>query len=602
MDIDLDVTLRFQALLDSDAGPEDWLYRAIHPETAASHKLNSLFDLAEHNRAGFGAFIVVNEGGQSAATITKVRALFVDFDEVGDNHLERLKLFPFEPSLIIESSPGKHHAYWITTGVPLEAFQPAQRKLIALMDTDPNVNDLPRVMRAPGFIHNKGEPYQTSIYHESGLTYTWEQLQPVLAQLPERAPYKRTELGKDSANLHATILRIPLEMAQVGASQRMIQGAMKGFLAYARHIDPDRCQVAEDEIHSSIEGALKKFSPNVPPREVPRVLDGSVLADNATPTQYLIKGMVGEEWHGMLVGETGAYKSFVALGMAYSVVTGRSFMGRLVKVQGPVLYVPGEGAGGISKRWRALERKYGKVAPGQFMIYSGGVTLSELTEMQQLKDTIEELKPVLVIFDTFNSLAGSVNENDAGEVGAVLKRIRWACGAAKASLTVHHLGKNATNGARGSSAFKANADFQFLLKRNNKLEVTLECDKVKDGDDFEDIEVDLEVVPLSIFDDEGEEATSLVIKEAERLQVSEEATQANRAFECLRALWEAEKAFGKPGHGIVKDKWYASMAEKGIKSYREQAKRLVGKGRVECVNEIWFRPVTATSRDVHASL
>ncbi len=115
------------------------------------------------NRDGAGVFIMVNQGdnqGRSAKNVIRVRALFADLDGAP---LEPVLATIPKPHLTIESSPGRYHAYWKVTDCPLEQFEPLQSAIARKFDSDPKVNDLPRVMRLPGFIHKKGEPFQTCI-------------------------------------------------------------------------------------------------------------------------------------------------------------------------------------------------------------------------------------------------------------------------------------------------------------------------------------------------------------------------------------------------------------------------------------------------------
>jgi len=55
----------------------------------------------------------------------------------------------------VESSPRNYHDYWLVNDCPLEDFKPAQKNLAATYDADKSVNDLPSVMRLPGFPHQK---------------------------------------------------------------------------------------------------------------------------------------------------------------------------------------------------------------------------------------------------------------------------------------------------------------------------------------------------------------------------------------------------------------------------------------------------------------
>jgi hypothetical protein len=108
---------------------------------------------------GAGVFVVINEGGQNAEEITRVRYTFVDTDGAPPEPI--VKALP--PHMVIQSSPGKYHVYWRSAGVPLEQFSSIQKAAIAKFGTDKAVHDLPRVMRLPGFDHQKEAPTRVAI-------------------------------------------------------------------------------------------------------------------------------------------------------------------------------------------------------------------------------------------------------------------------------------------------------------------------------------------------------------------------------------------------------------------------------------------------------
>lgn len=109
---------------------------------------------------------VVHDGQQTCRTLksfVRVRALFVDFDDASANPLQKIHAAPVKPHLVVESSAGKFHAYWIVRNCAKERFGPLQIALAKHFDSDPKVKDLPRVMRLPGFFHMKGEAFRSSI-------------------------------------------------------------------------------------------------------------------------------------------------------------------------------------------------------------------------------------------------------------------------------------------------------------------------------------------------------------------------------------------------------------------------------------------------------
>lgn len=134
-------------------------------------------ELERLNQQGAGVFFTVNQTdgrGRQESNITRVRALFADFDTV-----DRDRQFDYflPPSYVVESSPGKHHAYWILSDeLPLHLFKQYQCALAELLDSDPKICDLPRVMRVPGFIHSKQGPFMAREVAGQGRTYTVEEL------------------------------------------------------------------------------------------------------------------------------------------------------------------------------------------------------------------------------------------------------------------------------------------------------------------------------------------------------------------------------------------------------------------------------------------
>jgi hypothetical protein len=144
--------------------------------------------MCELSEQGYGIYVAINEtdgsGGRSIDHIVSVRACFVDLDGVPLTNSHRLKLLPH---IVASTSPGRYHLYWLAQGVGRDEFTSSQRRLLRLIDGDPAVIDLSRVMRLPGFPHQKHEPFM------------------VVAQYSERAePYRRTELLKALDEAEAT--------------------------------------------------------------------------------------------------------------------------------------------------------------------------------------------------------------------------------------------------------------------------------------------------------------------------------------------------------------------------------------------------------------
>ncbi|MEI6135641.1 MAG: phage/plasmid primase, P4 family, partial [Desulfomonile sp.] len=115
--------------------------------------------LAHLNGLGAGISILVNEGdgrGRKAWNVLRVRAVFVDLD---DSSLDCIRSAPLRPHIIVESSPGRYHVYYLIEGLALEDFKAVQLSLAERFNGDKSVCDLSRVMRIPGFHHRKGVPF-----------------------------------------------------------------------------------------------------------------------------------------------------------------------------------------------------------------------------------------------------------------------------------------------------------------------------------------------------------------------------------------------------------------------------------------------------------
>ena len=122
----------------------------------------SLFEhqstLERLNARGAAVFLMVNEGDgyeRTANCVQSVRALFVDLDGAP---IEPVLECPLRPSIVVESSKDRFHAYWLVENVPLNAFREAQKALAERFNGDRVVCDLSRIMRVPGLWHRKKVP------------------------------------------------------------------------------------------------------------------------------------------------------------------------------------------------------------------------------------------------------------------------------------------------------------------------------------------------------------------------------------------------------------------------------------------------------------
>jgi putative DNA primase/helicase len=118
------------------------------------------------NEQGACVCVTVNQTdlhARKAENIVRVRAVFVDVDQPEADPLAQFAAADLPPHVVVESSPGKAHAYWLVADCPLSQFARVQSALIHRFGGDPACKDLPRLMRLPGFIHWKSEPFRSRI-------------------------------------------------------------------------------------------------------------------------------------------------------------------------------------------------------------------------------------------------------------------------------------------------------------------------------------------------------------------------------------------------------------------------------------------------------
>jgi putative DNA primase/helicase len=278
---DLIAARTFLELLDPDA--EDFCFQCFddgelkrgHLAKVAHGTLDEEAGrLTAWNRAGAGVFVTINETdgmGRKAENITRVRAVFPDLDGAP---LQPVLACMLEPHIIIESSPGKYHAYWIVDGLPLDQFRPVQKAIAARFGGDRSVHDLPRVMRLPGFWHQKGEPFRTRIHGISDrLPYTAAQ---ILAEFPCVAPRgARTEgNGHDeqaeemaelvrqiltSESYHVPLRNLAWRYLAAGMAPGQVVETLRGLLLSAPDERDDRWHARYNDIPRAVSTAEEKL-------------------------------------------------------------------------------------------------------------------------------------------------------------------------------------------------------------------------------------------------------------------------------------------------------------------------------------------------------
>lgn len=175
--IDLEEARRFLVALDCNDNTrfrtlDDAKRGGVIPRCYPAGEFEQLPDA---NEKGAGVFVIVNETtGDSDKDVISIRAVFVDLDGAP---LEPVTDCGLTPHVVVESSPGRYHAYWKVAECPPDKFKPIQQAIAGRFNGDKSVVNLSRVMRLPGFIHQKSDPFQTRIIFIDGREpYTVQQI------------------------------------------------------------------------------------------------------------------------------------------------------------------------------------------------------------------------------------------------------------------------------------------------------------------------------------------------------------------------------------------------------------------------------------------
>jgi hypothetical protein len=171
---------------DDSKGKRRELVRVYHGE------LGSFTDeLRRLNTGGAGIFVTVqrtNLRGRKIGDIEAVRAVFGDFDEGLPQE------FSLEPSILVQSSPGKYQAYWLTDELSREDFKAVEDHIVAAYGADKNATDLARVLRVPGSFHNKVSPFPVTIVGGNRQRYTRDE---ILTAFPALSPVSPKTAGAE---------------------------------------------------------------------------------------------------------------------------------------------------------------------------------------------------------------------------------------------------------------------------------------------------------------------------------------------------------------------------------------------------------------------
>jgi len=301
------------------------------------------------------------------------------------------------------------------------------------------------------------------------------------------------------------------------------------------------------------------------------------------PSEFLIDGLIETDSLGLIFGDPGCGKSFIAADIALSVATGDQFHGRPTK-QGAVFFIAGEGHSGLARRFQAWARHRGRGLTGVPMFKSNrAAQFLDAASAQAVADAVDALvsahgAPRMIVVDTLARNFGPGDENSTSEMGAFVAAMDDLRGRHPGCvvLIVHHSGHGDKQRARGAMALKGAIDFEYRAEKSDDT-ITLTNTKMKDAPLAAPMAFRLQCVPLA----DGVSSAALVPTVAPegrgKLKPNEKV-----ALNAFKAAADEQDGWGNGLHLI---QWSEAFLKIHTGTNPDSKRRMFDKARVELVDK-----------------
>lgn len=184
---------------------------------------------------------------------------------------------------------------------------------------------------------------------------------------------------------------------------------------------------------------------------------------------WLVEDVIPERGLGVIWGESGSYKTFLALHLALSIAAGIHVLERRT-TPSTVLYVAGEGGHGIRKRIAAWRQAHPDADPAPYfrvLVYPPPLGSPDQVWAQALAELARDLNMSLVILDTVARTFGPGDENSTQDMGAYVAACDRIARAIDGAVgLVHHSGTDKSR-MRGNTSLYAAADWVLGVTRQS---------------------------------------------------------------------------------------------------------------------------------------
>jgi RecA-family ATPase len=190
----------------------------------------------------------------------------------------------------------------------------------------------------------------------------------------------------------------------------------------------------------------------------------------------VVGDLLGAGEMSLVVGASGAGKSFFVIDQSLHIAGGREWFGRRTQQTG-VLYIASEAGKGIINRIAAYRSHYPEIPNGlNFAAVVSPVDLHDpKADLAPLISSINDLgyRPGMIIVDTLSRAMGGGDENSPDGMGSFIMNMDSLRHYTEAHVQlVHDFGKNTGKGARGHTSLHAAVDTELEVTRNEGSKIS----------------------------------------------------------------------------------------------------------------------------------
>ncbi len=424
--------------------------------------------------------------------IPELSVLYADLDEVNPSNIQP----ELSPSVAWESSPGRYAAVWfLENSLPQEEGENLNKSLTYLLGADKGGWDLTQVLRIPGTRNFKyeGNPKGKLLWYKEN--YINPKAIPLLPTEQQTLEFEETIIDSDPSRLLSLVSSVKDKLKPKTLS--LLIASEEDILLYDRSekLWELECQLLESGVspekvlelvacshwnkYRGRRDEMKRLQVEVDKAlthtgkdsitQQPNYMDkkwttySELMGMCLEQPGWMIEGVWQRTSHGMIAGEPKTYKSVIATDMAVAVASGQPFLGKYkVKHQGPVMYIQEENSPWLVKDRiekiayargvlegqveQVSPRKFNVKMPPQLPLYflnNMGFDFTNQEDRKFLEESIQQIRPVLIIFDPLYLMLGDKDESSSKDIRPVLNWLLYLRYQYKTSvIIIHHWNKS----------------------------------------------------------------------------------------------------------------------------------------------------------------